>query len=111
MSARPRKMANRKPRGKSVAERGKGSAKKPSGKRDADRAKQRKATPRRRAAAAIANVYHPGPLIDAEEALEAAINRLMTLDPEIVGKIVAACGRPLLRRREPGFAGLVWIIV
>src|SRR5579872_5306920 len=58
-----------------------------------------------------ANIYHPGALIDGEEALNAAIDRLLLLDPEIAGTLVAIGGRPLLRRRDPGFAGLVWIIV
>jgi DNA-3-methyladenine glycosylase II len=58
-----------------------------------------------------ANIYHPGALIDGEEALNAAIDRLLLLDPEIASTLVAIGGRPLLRRRDPGFAGLVWIIV
>ncbi|HLH51548.1 MAG TPA: DNA-3-methyladenine glycosylase 2 family protein [Roseiarcus sp.] len=35
----------------------------------------------------------------------------MARDPDVVGKLLEAGGRPPLRRREPGFAGLVWIIV
>jgi DNA-3-methyladenine glycosylase II len=56
-------------------------------------------------------VYHPGPLIDGEAALNNAIDQLIVLDPEIAAKLVEIGGRPPLRRREPGFAGLVWIIV
>ncbi|HEV3045660.1 MAG TPA: DNA-3-methyladenine glycosylase 2 family protein [Roseiarcus sp.] len=65
----------------------------------------------RRAPPSVANIYHPGPLIDDEDALNAGLERLTTLDPELVGKLIAVGGRPPLRRREPGFAGLVWIIV
>jgi DNA-3-methyladenine glycosylase II len=57
------------------------------------------------------NVYHPGPLIDGEEALGAAIAQLLALDPDLIGKLIATAGPPPLRRREPGFAGLCWIIV
>lgn len=71
--------------------------------------KPRKTKARRRARPA--NVYHPGPLIDGEDALSVAIDQLAARDPDFVGKLFAAGGRPPLRRREPGFAGLVWIIV
>jgi DNA-3-methyladenine glycosylase II len=63
----------------------------------------------RRAKAAI--VYHPGPLIESEEALTEAAARLRALDPEIVGRLVEIGGATPLRRQEPGFAGLVRIIV
>jgi DNA-3-methyladenine glycosylase II len=76
----------------------------------ARRSKPRKAKARR-APLSVANIYHPGPLIDDEDALNAGLERLTTLDPELVGKLIAVGGRPPLRRREPGFAGLVWIIV
>jgi len=77
----------------------------------AKNAKLRKAKTRRRARRPASNVYHPGPLIDGEEALNVAIDQLMARDPDLIGKLLAAGGRPPLRRREPGFAGLVWIIV
>jgi DNA-3-methyladenine glycosylase II len=56
-------------------------------------------------------VHHPGPLIDCESALEAAIARLIALDPEIVGKLIEIGGAPPLRRQEPGFVGLTRIII
>ena len=78
---------------------------------DAKNAKPGKTKARRRARPLAANVYHPGPLIDGEDALSAAIEQLVARDPDVVGKLLEAGGRPPLRRREPGFAGLVWIIV
>jgi DNA-3-methyladenine glycosylase II len=63
----------------------------------------------RRSKAAI--VYHPGPLIDSEQALAEAAARLRALDPEIIGRLVEIGGATPLRRQEPGFAGLVRIIV
>jgi DNA-3-methyladenine glycosylase II len=75
----------------------------------------RKAKPRQKKPTSkknvVANVYHPGALIDSEEALHAAIDRLLIHDRKIADKLIALGGRPILRRREPGFAGLVWIIV
>jgi DNA-3-methyladenine glycosylase II len=56
-------------------------------------------------------VYHPGPLIDSEQALTEAAARLRALDPEIIGRLVEIGGATPLRRQEPGFAGLVRIIV
>jgi DNA-3-methyladenine glycosylase II len=56
-------------------------------------------------------VYHPGPLIDSEQALAEAAARLRALDPEIIDRLVEIGGATPLRRREPGFAGLVRIIV
>jgi DNA-3-methyladenine glycosylase II len=58
-----------------------------------------------------AMVYHPGPLIDSQDALAEAAARLLALDPEIVVKMVEHGGATPLRRQEPGFAGLVRIIV
>ena len=55
--------------------------------------------------------YHPGPPIDGEAALEEASARLLALDPEVVGRLLAVGGPPALRWREPGFAGLAAIIV
>jgi DNA-3-methyladenine glycosylase II len=57
------------------------------------------------------NVYHPGPLIDGQAALEAATARLVALDPDIVGKLIAIGGATPLRLQAPGFAGLARIIV
>jgi DNA-3-methyladenine glycosylase II len=71
------------------------------------KAKKRKII--RRSKAAI--VYHPGPLIDSEQALAEAAARLRALDPEIVDRLVEIGGATPLRRQEAGFAGLVRIIV
>jgi DNA-3-methyladenine glycosylase II len=70
-----------------------------------------KAKRRRRSRRSAPNVYRPGPLIDGEEALNAAAAQLLAIDPDLIGTLVAAAGPPPLRRREPGFAGLCWIIV
>jgi DNA-3-methyladenine glycosylase II len=57
------------------------------------------------------NLYHPGPPIDGQAALDSAAARLLTLDPELVGKLIAVGGATPLRLQEPGFAGLIRIIV
>ena len=56
-------------------------------------------------------IYHPGPPIADEAALCAGVDALRRIDPELVGRLLAAGGPPPLRRREPGFAGLAAIIV
>jgi DNA-3-methyladenine glycosylase II len=66
---------------------------------------------RRRAATRAPIVYRPGPLIDHEDALKGAVEALVGLDPEVAGRLLAESGHPPLRRREPGLAGLVQIIV
>jgi DNA-3-methyladenine glycosylase II len=71
------------------------------------KAKKRKII--RRPKAAI--VYHPGALIDSEQALAEAAARLRALDPEIIDRLVEIGGATPLRRQDPGFAGLVRIIV
>jgi DNA-3-methyladenine glycosylase II len=43
--------------------------------------------------------------------LHEAAERLRAKDPELIERLTAAGGRPPLRRREPGFAGLAAIIV
>jgi DNA-3-methyladenine glycosylase II len=55
--------------------------------------------------------YRPGPPIADEAALAAALAGLQALDPETVGAMLEVGGPPALRWREPGFAGLVAIIV
>ena len=65
----------------------------------------------RRVRAAAARSYHPGPLIVDEAYLHEAAERLRAKDPELIERLTAAGGRPPLRRREPGFAGLAAIIV
>jgi DNA-3-methyladenine glycosylase II len=56
-------------------------------------------------------LYHPGRLIDSERALEEGIIKLIAIDPEIAGELREIGGVPPLRQQEPGFAGLVRIIV
>ncbi len=73
-----------------------------------EKAKKRPAGER---AAKAAPRYHPERPIDSEEALARAAERLLALDPALIGKLVAIGGPPPLRRREPGFAGLAAIIV
>lgn len=55
--------------------------------------------------------YAPGPLILDEISLAEALEGLRARDPDCVEAMLAAAGAPPLRRREPGFAGLVWIVV
>jgi DNA-3-methyladenine glycosylase II len=43
--------------------------------------------------------------------LREAAERLRDKDPELIDRLIATGGRPPLRRREPGFAGLAAIIV
>jgi DNA-3-methyladenine glycosylase II len=85
------------------------------GKRAKKAATKTRRKPARRAARPAAppakKLYHPGPLIDCETALDEASARLLALDPEIVGRLLAVGGPPPLRRREPGFVGLAAIIV
>ena len=66
---------------------------------------------RRRPIAPPPRRYHPGRLIDCEDALAEATRALEAIDPEIVRAMVELGGPPPLRRREPGFAGLAAIIV
>jgi DNA-3-methyladenine glycosylase II len=110
-----KKRAVGKARRKSPAKRKAPVAKRPRAKAKPAVRLWRRSKPRKpkaqRSPASVANIYHPGPLIDDEGALNAGVERLTRLDPELVGKLIAAGGRPPLRRREPGFAGLVWIIV
>jgi DNA-3-methyladenine glycosylase II len=111
MSATVRKKAVARKSPRKSASRTKSSAKKPIGKGAGAKASTTRKTVRRRPQPVGENVYHQGPLIDGEEALSAAIEQLFSRDPDVVGKLISRGGRPPLRRREPGFAGLVWIIV
>jgi DNA-3-methyladenine glycosylase II len=49
-------------------------------------------------------------LIDDAETLERGLADLARLDP-VMGRLVSGGARPALRRREPGFAALAWIVV
>jgi len=71
-----------------------------------------KAAPAKRAQRPTAPaLQHPGPLIDCDSALEAAVARLVALDPEMIGKLIEIGGRPPLRRQEPGLVGMARIII
>ncbi len=50
-------------------------------------------------------------LINSEDALHQAIGYLRDLDPAVVDRMLALGGHPPLRTREPGFEGMVWIIL
>ena len=51
------------------------------------------------------------PMIHSEEALAQAVSALVALDPVRLAPLVDITGLPPLRRRPPGFDGLVWIII
>ena len=72
---------------------------------------KRRATKGAPKARVAARRYHPGPPIADETALAAAVAGLQALDPATIDAMLAVGGAPPLRRREPGFAGLVAIIV
>jgi DNA-3-methyladenine glycosylase II len=72
---------------------------------------KRRRTKRAPKTRAAARRYHPGPPIADEAALAAALIELKALDPATVGAMLEVGGPPSLRWREPGFAGLVAIIV
>jgi DNA-3-methyladenine glycosylase II len=70
----------------------------------------RKAAPKRRASPKPqANL--PVPMIRGEESLAAALEILRAVDGAFIDRLVAEAGAPPLRLREPGFAGLAWIVV
>ena len=87
------------------------SAARSASRRQASAAVKRRATKRAPKTRVAAPRYHPGPPIADEAALAAALAGLQALDPETVGAMLAVGGPPPLRWREPGFAGLVAIIV
>ncbi len=55
--------------------------------------------------------YHDAPLLETEADMLAATQALRALDPEPIGRMLDVAGPIPLRRRTPGFAGLVAIIV
>ena len=55
--------------------------------------------------------HPPVRLIDCEAALKDAVAALRELDAEVIDRLLAEAGPPPLRLREPGFEGLVWIIL
>ena len=50
------------------------------------------------------------PLFDSAQALDAGIAALAARDP-VLAHLIALGARPSLRKREPGFEGLAWIVV
>jgi len=72
----------------------------------------KKSPPRRKRRVAVKpRAYAPGPPVLDEAALALAVAALRDIDPECVGHMLETAGHPPLRRREPGFAGLAWIVV
>jgi DNA-3-methyladenine glycosylase II len=53
----------------------------------------------------------PARLIDCEASLAENTARLLAQDHEFVSRLIEIAGRPPMRRQEPGFAGMVSIIV
>jgi DNA-3-methyladenine glycosylase II len=88
-----------------------GRSKVPSGRKAKKSSPKQPKKTRRRAAKNAPIAYRPGPPINDEDALKAAIEALVALDPEVAGPLLAESGHPPLRRREAGLAGLVQIIV
>jgi DNA-3-methyladenine glycosylase II len=58
-----------------------------------------------------AQAFSAPPLIDCEAALDLGLSALCGLDPETIVPLLKRTGRPPLRRREPGFEGLAWIVI
>jgi DNA-3-methyladenine glycosylase II len=56
-------------------------------------------------------IYHAAPKIDGQAALTAAVEALLQRDPETIGPMIEFAGPPPLRLREPGFEGLVSIVL
>ena len=71
----------------------------------------RKKAVRRPPVAAPESRYWPGPPIDCEEALTAAMAALLAQDPKVIAHMLEVGGHPPLRKRDAGLAGLVWIII
>lgn len=61
--------------------------------------------------AAPALRYQPGPPIDSDEALANAIAALRKQDPEVIAHMLDVGGMPPVRKRDPGLAGLAWIVI
>ena len=55
--------------------------------------------------------YRPGPPIDCEDALKAAIEALAAQDSETIAHMLEIGGHPPLRKRDAGLAGLAWIVI
>jgi DNA-3-methyladenine glycosylase II len=100
-----------KPMARSASLKHSASAKRKSGEKRGAASKPRKAVRRRAPKSLAARLYHPGPPLVDEPTLAAALADLEALDPVTVGAMLAIGGPPKLRWREPGFAGLVAMIV
>ena len=74
-------------------------------------ARKPRPAPKRRPRKPVVRAYAPGPLVLDEATLAAAVELLRQTDPVCVGAMLEAAGPPPLRRREPGYAGLAWIVV
>lgn len=59
----------------------------------------------------VANIYGVAPTITDETSLAEAVVALTMRDPEAIGHMLEVAGPPPLRLREPGFAGLVAIVI
>ena len=76
------------------------------------KAAAKRAAPRRKARiVSRPRAYAPGPAILDEATLALAVAGLRERDPLVVDAMLELGGHPPLRRREPGFAGLAWIVV
>jgi DNA-3-methyladenine glycosylase II len=49
-------------------------------------------------------------ILDTDETLQEGLTELGRLDP-VIARIIAEGARPALRKREPGFHGLAWIVM
>ncbi len=69
---------------------------------------------RKRASRPRSKTAPPPALLDpirCETSLAAAFEALRALDGDFIDRLAAAAGAPPLRAREPGLAGLAWIVV
>ena len=72
---------------------------------------KRAATNPRTQRLAPARIYHPGPLIDCIATLQLGVDALLAKDDSLLAMMLEQGGPPPLRLLEPGFAGLVGIII
>jgi DNA-3-methyladenine glycosylase II len=77
----------------------------------AKKAPPRKATRAKPRPPATKAAHPPARLHDSEEALLENTRRLLEQDREFIGRLIEIAGHPPLRRQEPGFSGMVGIIV
>ena len=77
----------------------------------ATRVQGKPAKPARRKRKPATNIYGVAPTITDEASLAEAVIALRARDPEGIGHMLEVAGPPPLRLREPGFAGLVAIVI